>query len=409
VTNATHPSAVGPIRRETTLGFLLTSRVLRGVAAGLVNIGFPYLLLTQLHSGAFLLGILYATGSLSTAGLSYAVSRYGSRRALRPAFLLSLALLPVACALLVWNPDLLAAALASVIGGFSATGSLAGGGVGGVAFPLQTTILSDLVAPADRTRWFSYFTFIASIAAAGGSLWAGFIDLPTLFLIALAVSIVSVGVSIPIPIRPVERGRKPSARSREVIRRFTWTGVLNGFSQGLLTPFLIPFFVIVFAIPRSEMAVYSTISSLIGTFALLAAPALERRWGFVRAIVGTRLVAAVLAAVMPFTPLVAALGIYFALPGLRVAALPAQTSALMGRLPHADRSEGAGTNQAARVGAASGATAAAGYGLENVAAAVPFLGYAAALVANAYLYLHFFGWDGERLPALSEGPEPTIR
>ena len=229
MTNATHPSAVGPIRRETALGFLLTSRVLRGVAAGLVNIGFPYLLLTQLHSGAFLLGILYATGSLSTAGLSYAVSRYGSRRALRPAFLLSLALLPVACALLVWNPDLLAAALASVIGGFSATGSLAGGGVGGVAFPLQTTILSDLVAPADRTRWFSYFTFIASIAAAGGSLWAGFIDLPTLFLIALAVSIVSVGVSIPIPIRPVERGRKPSARSREVIRRFTWTGVLNGF------------------------------------------------------------------------------------------------------------------------------------------------------------------------------------
>ncbi|EQD30820.1 multidrug ABC transporter, partial [mine drainage metagenome] len=210
-----------------------------------------------------------------------------------------------------------AAAFASVIGGFSATGSLAGGGVGGVAFPLQTTILSDLVVPADRTRWFSYFTFIASIAAAGGSLWAGFIDLPTLFLIALVVSTVSVLVSIPIPIRPVERGRQPSARSREVIRRFTWTGVLNGFSQGLLTPFLIPFFVVVFALPRSEMAVYSTISSLIGTFALLAAPALERRWGFVRAIVGTRLVAAALAALMPFSPLAAALGIYFALPGLR--------------------------------------------------------------------------------------------
>ncbi|MHB1435014.1 MAG: MFS transporter [Thermoplasmata archaeon] len=400
--------AIPPAPRAGALGLLLSSRVLRGVAAGLVNIGFPYLLLVDLHSGAFILGLLYATGSLSTAGLSYAVSRYGSRRALRPAFLLSLALLPVACALLVWNPNLLAAALASVIGGFSATGSLAGGGVGGVAFPLQTTILSDLVAPAQRTRWFSYFTFIASIAAAGGSLWAGFIDLPTLFTIALIVSLVSVIVSIPIPIRPIERGRKPSARSREVIRRFTWTGVLNGFSQGLLTPFLIPFFVVVFAVPRPEMAVYSTVSSLIGTFALLGAPALERRWGFVRAIVGTRLIAAALAAIMPFTPLMAALGIYFALPGLRVAALPAQTSALMGRLPHADRSEGAGTNQAARVGAASGATAVAGYGLENVAVAVPFLGYAAALVANAYLYLHFFGWDGERLPALAEESERTV-
>jgi len=398
-----------PRRRSAPLGLLLTSRILRGVSAGLVNIGFPYLLLTELHSGAFLLGVLYATGSLSTAMLSYLVSRYGSRQALRPAFLLSLTLLPVACALLVVSPSLWAAALASVIGGFSATGSLAGGGVGGVAFPLQTAILSDLVDPVDRTRWFSYFTFIASLAAAGGSLLAGFINLPTLFLFALVVSLVSVVVSVPIPIRPVERGRRPSARSREVIRRFTWTGVLNGFSQGLLTPFLIPFFVIVFAVPRSEMAVYSTVSSLIGTVAILAAPALERRWGFVRAIVSTRLVAAVLAAAMPFTPFLAALGIYFALPGLRVAALPAQTSAMMGRLPHADRSEGAGTNQAARVGAASGATAIAGYGLENVAVAVPFFGYAAALVTNTYLYLHFFGWDGERLPALrepSEGSSP---
>ena len=382
-------------RRGTWL--LLATRILRGIAAGLLTIGFPYLMLQELHTGAFLLGAVYAGGALSTASLAYAFGRFGSRSAMRTAYLTSLALLPIACLVLLVPPSLPLAAIASVLGGFSATGSLAAGGVGGIEMPLQTAILSDLTPSSTRTRWFSLFTFTVGASAALGALGAGFGSLEQLFATALVLSGSSVLVALAVPVRSIVRGRRPSSRSRGVIRRFAATGVLNGFSQGLLTPFLIPFFVLIFGIARPEMAVVTTASSLIGTFSVLAAPFLEARWGWVMSVVGTRGVAAGLAALMPFVPLLPALAMYIALPAFRVAALPAQQSALMRLLPHSDRSEGAGTNQAARVGAASGATALGGFALEDVAVPVPFLGYAFALAFNAYLYSRFFGWHGERL------------
>lgn len=400
------PTWIGPAAARRGAWLLLATRILRGVAAGLLTIGFPYLVLKDLHTGAFLLGAIYAGGAFSTALLAYGFGRFGSRSAMRTAYLASLGLLPIACLILLVPPSLPLAAVASLIGGFSATGSLASGGVGGIEMPLQTAILSDLTGASTRTRWFSLFTFTVGVSAAIGAFSAGFGSLEQLFVTAFVLSASSFFVAIGVPVRSIARGRRPSTRSRGVIRRFAATGVLNGFSQGLLTPFLIPFFVLFFDIARSEMAVFTTASSLLGTFSVLAAPYLEARWGWVMSIVGTRGVAAGLAALMPFVPLVPALGMYVALPAFRVAAIPAQQSALMRLLPHSDRSEGAGTNQAARVGAAGGATALGGFALEDVAPAVPFLGYAFALAVNAYLYSHFFGWHGERLRPL-EGTSST--
>ena len=394
--------AQNPIAARRALGLLLASRVLRGVAAGLLTIGFPYLILTELHADLFVLGLLYAGGGASTAALTFLFGRLGSRVALRMAYLVAMALLPVSTALLLLPPSLPAATLAAVLGGFSATGSLAGGGVGGAATPLQTTLLSDFVVPTQRTGWFSVFTFASGLSAALGALVGGVGTLSEVFGVALALGIGSVIAAVGIPVRKVARGRRPSSRSQGVVRRFAATGILNGVSQGLLTPFLIPFFVVYFGIARPEMAVYATASGILATFAVLAAPFLEARWGFVEAIVGTRAVAAGLAALLPFAPLVLALAIYIALPAFRVAALPAQQSALVGRLPYEDRSEGVGINQAARVSAASGATALGGFAFEDVAASVPFLSYAATLAANAFLYVRFFGWHGERIPVAAD-------
>lgn len=388
--------------RTNGLGLLLASRLLRGLAAGMVTLGVPYLVLKELHASTIVLGGVFAAGALATAAFTFLFGRLGSRVALRPAFLLALGLLPVAAGLLLLPWSLPTMFVASILGGFSATGSLAGGGVGGAAFPLQTTILSDLVPSENRTRWFSLFTFLTSLSATAGLLLGGGASLEELFLLAFLLSLGSVVVAFFVPVRPVTRGRRPAVSSRRVIRRFTATGVLNGFSQGLLTPFLIPFFVLVFDTPRPEMSTWAALSGGIGSFSILLAPQLDRRFGFVRAIVGTRLTAASLAVVMPFLPFVGALAVYLVLPALRVAALPAQTAALMGRLPHEDRSEGAGTNEAARIGSASGATLLSGFAIEDVTLAVPFVGYAAALLVNSVLYVHFFGWDGERIPTVPD-------
>ncbi len=232
---------VSPGSRSGLL-FLMGSRVSRGFASGLLNVGFAYLVISELNEGYFVLGLLYVGGALSTAILTYILGRIGSRVNLRITYLTALGLLPVACLLLLIPPSLTAAALASVLGGFSATGSLSGGGVGGAAMPLQTAILADLTPRQGRTRWFSYFTFLSGASAALGTLAAGVGTLENVFLLALILSLAAVVLGVPIPVRGVSRGASPSVRSRGVIRKFTLTGLLNGFSQGLLTPFLIPYF-----------------------------------------------------------------------------------------------------------------------------------------------------------------------
>ena len=382
---------------KSGLLFLMGSRISRGFASGLLNVGFAYLVITELNEGYFVLGLLYVGGAISTALLTYVLGRVGSRVNLRITYLTALGLLPVACLLLLLPPNLTTAALASILGGFSATGSLSGGGVGGAAMPLQTAILADLTPRQGRTRWFSYFTFLSGASAAFGTLAAGVGSLENVFLLALVLSLVAVALGVPIPVRGVSRGASPSVRSRGVIRKFTLTGILNGFSQGLLTPFLIPYFIVAFGLARPQMSIFSSVAGFGGTVSVLFAPYLDRRWGFVQAIVGTRVVAAVLALSIPFVPLVPALIAYMTLPAFRTAALPAQSSALMSNLPAADRAEGAGTNQAARVGAASSATAISGYALGDVAVAIPFVGYAVALAVNSYLYVHFFGWTGNKI------------
>ncbi len=214
-----------------SLAFLTTSRILRSFAAGFLNLAFPYLILTQLHESATVLGLLYAAGGLSTAALAFGFGRFGTRVHQRYGYYLALALLPVACLLLTFPGSFPLVALGAALGGFSATGSLAGGGVGGAVQPFQTAILSDLVPPADRTRWLSVLSFLNGLSAALGALLVAGVSLGELFPVGLALSLGALLLSLPIEIRETRRGHRPASRSRRAIRRFTATGILNGFSQ----------------------------------------------------------------------------------------------------------------------------------------------------------------------------------
>jgi len=382
-----------PPHARRSLALLGLSRGLRSFAAGFLNLAFPYLLLEDLHQGVFLLGLLYTGGALATAGLVFVLGRVGTRVALRGTYLASLVPLPVASLLLALHPSLMLVGVAAVLGGFSATGSLAGGGVGGMAQPFQTAILSSLVERTARTRMFSLFAFLNGFLAAVGALTVAFFPFATLFWLGTVLASAGVLLAIPVEVVPRPRGGRPDLDSRRVIRKFSITGILNGVSQGLITPFLVPFFVLVYDFPRTDMSFYSTASGLVATFALLLAPALERRWGFVPSLSYTRGLAGALALVFAFVRLLPlSLAIFVVLPALRVMALPTQTSAMVGMVPASDRAEVAGTNQATRVGSASGATAFSGWALANLSIEVPFVGYAAAVFANIYLYIHFFGW-----------------
>ncbi|HLX76566.1 MAG TPA: MFS transporter [Terriglobales bacterium] len=378
------------------LVYLLLFRISRSIAAGMITLAFPYLVLNKYHYGSLTLGLLYTAAAVATAvaGLlvGFLADLWGRRRSL---WLIGL-MLPVSSAIVLGTHHLAWLFLAVTLGGYSATGSLIGGGVGGAAQPVQTAILASLAESRERTIYFSVFSFLGGVCAAGGSLAARLFTTRDVFAAATVVALAGLVFLIPLRL-PEPAGELRRMKSARVIGQFSVTGVLNGFSQGLIMPFLIPFFVLVYHLPKDRMAIYSFASGVLGALALLTAPKLDQWLGFVRAIAWTRGLGAVMIALLPlWHNLPLALAIYLLIPALRVAALPTQQRALTDMVHAEETGRALGFNQVMRLGASSGAVALTGYLFEETDFAMPFELYAAIMVANIFLYFRFFGHRDQR-------------
>ena len=376
--------------------YLLLFRTSRSIAAGMITLAFPYLVLSKYHYGSLTLGLIYTAAAVATAlaGLlvGFLADLWGRKRSL---WLVGL-MLPVSSAMVLGTHHLAWLFVAAALGGYSATGSLIGGGVGGAAQPVQTAIIASLAESKERTSYFSVFSFLGGVCAAGGSLAARLFTTRDVF--AAATVVAGAGLVFLIPLRlPEPAGKLRSMQSGRVIGQFSLTGMLNGFSQGLIMPFLIPFFVLVYHLPKDRMAVYSFASGVLGALALLTAPKLDQWLGFVRAIAWTRGVGAAMIVLLPlWHNLPLALGIYMLIPALRVAALPTQQRALTDMVRAEETGRALGFNQVMRLGASSGAVALTGFLFEETDFALPFELYSAIMVANIFLYFRFFGQREQR-------------
>ncbi len=370
--------------------FLALFRISRSIAAGMVTVAFPYLVLTYRHYSPLQLGLLYTSAAVATAVLGllfgFLTDSWGRTKTL---FLVGL-LLPVSSILVFITSGLPALFVATSLGGYSATGSLGEGGVGGAAQPIQNAVITDLTTPENRTSYFSILTFLSGMFAALGALLAKHAGVRNVFLYATLIS--ASGLVFLAFIRTGNvRGNLRRLRSKVVIGKFTVTGILNGFTAGLVVPFLIPFFVIVYHIPKSEMAVYAFASGAVAAFALLAAPRLEQALGFVKSIAVTRGLGTALLLLLPFWHVFAiALAVYLITPALRVMAVPVQRTALTEMVRRDELGRALGINQVARLGASSGGITLTGYLFNISEIAAPFCIYAVVMAANIYLYFHFF-------------------
>ena len=372
------------------LFLLILFRVSRSVAAGMVYLAFPYLILTQLHQTPLTLGLLYTAGAVATAalGLLFGVLTDGWGR--KPTLITVAALLPLSSALIYFFRGLPILYLGAMLGGYSATGSLMGGGVGGAAAPIQNAVIADLTPANRRTRYYSFFTFVSGFFAAVGTLVGKLFAVRAAFWWATLIAAAGL-VLLPAMRLHEARGEIRRLESKKTIGQFSLTGLLNGFSQGLVNPFLIPFFVIVYHLPKSKMAVYGFAAGGIGAVVLLLAPALDRALGFVRTVAITRGAGAALLLGLPFVHhLWAALGIYLVTPALRVVSIPVQQSALAEMVDASELGRALGVNQVARLAASSGGVAFTGYLFDVADIAAPFVLYAAVMAGNIALYVRFF-------------------
>lgn len=385
----------GQVTDGRSLAFLAALRVFRSISAGMINVAFPFLILTELHLGALLLGLIYAAATIATAFLGLGVGFAADLVGRRVSFVLSLALLPLSAFLLVASTSVTTLFVAALVGGISATGSLPGGGVGGAAQPIQSILITELTSRQDRTRYFSLLAFMSGLASAAGAYLGGFGSIQEVFALAALLGVSSVVLT---PFVRMGRSvrRSIGLKSGTAIGKFSLTGILNGLSQGLITPFLIPFFILIYSMTRQEMNLYAAVSGVIASFALLLAPRIERRVGFLRGIVATRGVSVVLSVVMPFVRVLpVSLFIYLLLPATKVMAIPVQQAAMMDMVSENERGAAFGINQTARLFASSGGTYFSGFefaGVEAdpVAVDLPFVLCGVVLGVNLLLYWFFF-------------------
>lgn len=373
------------------LFLLAVFRVSRSLAAGMISIAFPYLVLIHLQKSPLVLGLLYTSAAVATAALGlffgFLTDMWGQKKTL-----VVVGLMLPASSLLVSlsGRHLWVLFLACMVGGYSATGSLMGGGVGGAAQAPQIVSLAQLTTLDNRTHILSLFTFISGIFAAFGAFMARLFTVEHVFAAATVISFAGIATLAPVKLNEY-RGNLRRLSSKSVIGKFSLTGALNGFASGLVIPFLIPFFVIVYHVPKSQMSVYGFIAGSLGALALLTAPYLERWWGFVRTVAFTRGFGTALVLLMPLTHIfLLALLIYFVTPALRVMAVPVQQSAITEFVNFDEVGRALGLNQVARLTSSSGGIAFTGYMFDISEISLPFYAYAVVMACNIYLYFKFF-------------------
>ncbi|MHB8453604.1 MAG: MFS transporter [Acidiferrobacterales bacterium] len=263
--------------------------------------------------------------------------------------------------------------------------------MGGAVQPIQNAVLVGLTTNDERTGYFSLFTFISGMAAALGALLATVLEVRNIFLAAAIISAIGVPMLLTVPVAAAG-GKFAYLKTRTVIGKFTLTGALNGFSQGLVVPFLIPFFVLVYHVPKSEMSLYAFVSGMLGSFALLGAPLLERRFGFVNSVVITRGIGLVLFVLFPVIRLLpVAVAIYILASSLRVAAMPIRQSEMTKQVDSDEMGRALGINQMAQLSASSVGTVMSGHLLDASLFELPFFLYGLIMTWNLVLYVRFFG------------------
>ena len=373
------------------LVLLILFRLTRSVAAGIIILVFPYYVLQSLHYSALELGLLYTAATVATAAFALLFGFLTDLWGHKGTLVLAGILLPAGALLAFSSGKLPVLFIATMLGGFSATGSRAAGSVGGAAQPIQTAVIADFTTVENRTFYFSLFVFLSGLLGAAGMLAARLFSPRDAFLAAAAVSAAGLAFLLPMKLSG-KRGEFRRMKSGKVIGKFSLTGALNGVSQGLIMPFLIPFFVIVYHVPQSRMAVYGFASEMVAAFVILVAPRLEREFGFVKGVAVTRGAGALLLLLLPLTRIFAlAVAVYIITPALRVVAVPAQQTALTAMVRENEMGRALAMNQVARLTAASGAVAFTGYMFDISDIALPFYAYALVTGVGLVLYFKFFG------------------
>ncbi|MGB9759307.1 MAG: MFS transporter [Thermoproteota archaeon] len=384
------------------LVLIYTSRALRSFSAGFLAIAVSLYFFNVLHLSMLLIGGAFTSGALATPILSLLLGRLGDIYGRKRVLLLDLMTLPISLVIILLTNNYVLLILASALGGFGIAGGLVGGGVGASAAPLITPLIAENTNEKNRTFAYSLNSLISTFSGAAGALMVSFFGYRELFLIGIIITLVSVLAIVPVTESYVPRRLKNNEsktirlsinqKDLKYIEVFAVTGILNGFGQGIVTPYYPIIFSTFFGMSKSQIGYLVSLGGILSGVAFIFTQYFTSKLGFLKFINITRSISATLVLLLPFSPnYFLASFLYLLLTPLRAVSLPAQTSLMMTLVNEEDRSTASGINQAARLIASAIGTMITGGLLDSFPLFVPFLIAAMSTYGNVFMYIKFFG------------------
>lgn len=349
---------------------VFAARAIRDFGDGFVAVILP-VYLTALGMSAFGVGVVATLALLGSALLTLGIGFLGARHDHRR-LLLAASLLMAATGLAYAAAD---AAWVLFVVAFVGTVNPSGGSAS-IFVPIEHTVLSGAVAPAERTRAFARYSLIGALAGALGSLVAAAPDwveplgvgrmdaLKCLFLLYAALGAAGGLAYRSLPVQRVAAGPPPAplGPSRRIVYRMAALFSIDAFAGGFTVQSLLALWLFTrFDLSLAAASQFFFASGLLAAFSFPVAAWLGGRIGLVNTMVFTHIPSSVFLIVAAFAPTVElALALLLARAFLSQMDVPTRSSYVMAVVTPAERPAAASVTAAPRSLAAAASPAMAG-------------------------------------------------
>jgi MFS family permease len=369
------------------------------------------LYLAQLGLDTIQIGLVLSAAILGSALMTVvwalAADRYGRRRTVA-----TMAVLMIAGGLLfAFGSSFPLLLLGAFTGTISATSSEVG-----AFLTVEQAILPQTAPPERRTWLFSIYAFVANIAQAAGSLFAGAVAAfaalglvgadayRPLFLLYAVIGLLNLAIFLSLSDK-VEAARVEGERRFLGVHRSAGTvarlGALFGldaFAGGLVVQSLVAYwFFLRWGFDPGQLGVLFFFVNVLSGLSLLAASWVASRIGLINTMVFTHIPASVLLVLVPLMPTGAlAAAMFLARMSISQMDIPTRQSYTMAVVDPDERTAAAGLTNVARSTASAISPAITGWAFSVAALGLPF--FLAGAMKIAYDLLVFFSFRGLRPP-----------
>ena len=335
--------------------YLIIASIMPAVAYGLIFTDVIYFLSVVQEVPADFSGIVFSSMGISafvaSLFLGIVADVYGRKKLLIVGNVLaSLILISFA---ITTNPVLLLGA--AILEGISE----------GAVLTSSSALIADKVNAEKRTSAFSLYGFVQGIAFGIGSFAVpavliielfGFANRESHIILYVSISVLSL-ISTMIMLKVNESNRLKKnvksyadllpKKSRNVLLKYVLTGALIAFGAGMVVPLMTYWFNLRYGISDAISAPILGVSSLLIALAILVAPLLAKRYGLVKAIVGTQIASTVFMFATPLSPNYALAGTVYNIRALLMNMdSPLSQSMIMGLVAEDERGVASGISGA---------------------------------------------------------------